>query len=161
MGNLFPMKIGNGEGWQWNKKDVLFMSDKTIYSWEEGIGKLTLWFGQHIVASLPAVMVMSVARVSGREGQKNPLYRTITPLPVSYRGMLDLTLKLQCHVWLPGAHRAGSWGRGLHQRYPHLFPSGSMALEERLFSFKMTFDKWGRNNHHIQKANQASQEICM
>lgn len=30
MGNLFPMKIGNEEGWQWNKKDILFMSYKTI-----------------------------------------------------------------------------------------------------------------------------------
>lgn len=161
MSNLFPMKIGNEEGRQLNKKDILFMYHKTILSLRRR-NKEAYFMVWIPLCGFTSCSHGHVCCQGLREGRvEEPPYRTITLLPVSYRGVLDLTPKLQCPVWLSHAPRARSWGRGLHQGYPHLFSSGSMALEERFFSLKMTFDKWGRNNHHIQKTNQASQEICM
>lgn len=84
---------------------------------------------------------------------------TVAPFPVSHIAARASPRSCGYSAHLPCTPRAKRGRRGLHQRYPQQLPPRSMALEERLSSLKTAFDKWDRNNYHIQKTNQASQEI--
>lgn len=160
MGNLFPMKIGNEEGWQWNKKDILFMSYKTIVLLRRNREAYFMIWTAHYGFTF-CTHGHACCEGLGEGRVEEPLVQDKHTTPCL------LQRHTGPHPEAPVSCLASPWPQGWELReepapkISSFISSGSMAVEERLFSLKVTFDKWGRNNHHIQKTNQASQEICM